>query len=180
MTEAFEPKATDVLAARRRVGWKVWCLAGLMRLLGKEKEARKLEVGFDAFCVQNNSKTDRQLVFATDALVALEASLDPSEASDYLLVWRPVTNRSGQRRSSVGCSPSAAPPPDRLQLSPVKGDLTWRRFCNTQMAGVYRALYGVELPRRQLTAQAAVAQAQGKQVGQSEDDYVTHDFVRIR
>jgi hypothetical protein len=178
MTEDFEPNVADVMAARRRVGWKVWGLAGLMRWLGKEKEARKLEVGFDAFCVQNNSKTDRQLVFATDALVALEAALDPAEAADYLLVWRPVTSLSGQkpqRRSSVGCGPSAAAAAADLHLSPVKGDLTWRRFCNTQMAGVYRAVFGVELPRRQLSAQA-----QGKQAGHSEDDYVTHDFVRIR
>lgn len=175
MTQDFEPRVSDVMSARHRVGWKVWGLAGLMRWLGKDKEARKLEVGFDAFCVQNNSKTDRQLVFATDALVALEAALDPSEASDYLLVWRPVTD-SKQRRSSVGSGPSAAAGADS-QLSPVR---TWKRFCNTQMAGVYKAVYGSEVPRRQLTAQAAAAQAQGKQVGQSEDDYITHDFVRIR
>lgn len=187
MTADFQPSDANVMSARRRVGWKVWALARLMRLLGKEKEARKLEVGFDAFCVQNNSKTDRQLVFSTDALVALEAALNPAEAADYMLVWRPVTNRAATNTkggSGKGSAPAlpltAAAAIPEGQLAPVKGDLTWRRYLNTQMAGVYRAVFGAEVPQRQLTAGAAAALAQGKELKLSLEHYILHDFVRIK
>jgi len=212
MTAAFEPNMDAVMAARRRVSWKVWALAKLMRLLGKDKEARKLEVGFDAFCVQNNSKTDRQLVFSTDALVALEAALNPAEAADYLLVWRPMTNRpvtnpasgatstaaaaGGQQRGSgsggkkgkkaaaaTAAAAAAAVPAQRAEraLAPVAGDVTWRRYLNTQMAAVYRVVFGVEIQQRQLTAAAAAATAgAGGQQQLTNDDYILHDFVKVK
>lgn len=146
-----------------------------MRWMGKEREARKLEVGFDAFCVQNNSKTDRQLVFATDALVALQAAMDPSEASEYMLVWRPVTNRGV---TTAGRDQQEISTAAKSQLAPVHGDLTWKRYLNTQMAGVYKAVFGVEVPQRQPTAAAALAAAAGAELG--EEDYIVHDFKRIR
>lgn len=198
MTADFVPNPAQVMSARRRVGWKVWGLAGLMRLLGKDKEARKLEVGYDSFCIQNNSKTDRQLVFSTDALVALEAALDPAEASDYLLVWRPVTKRPGRGTSGAGaaaaakqaagsatgsCRNGSGMPLGRAEaaLAPVAGDLTWKRYLATQMAGVYRAVFGVEVSQRQLPAAAAAAAARsGARQQPSEEQYIVHDFVRIR
>lgn len=180
MTADFEPNTAAVMSARRRVGWKVWALAGLMRLMGKEREARKLEVGFDAFCVQNNSKTDRQLVFSTDALVALEASLDPSEAAEYMLVWRPVTNRGVTTASRDHDREISAAAAVKSQLAPVHGDLTWKRYLNTQMAGVYKAVFGVEVPQRQPTAAAAAALAAAPSMELREEDYIVHDFRRIR
>ena len=198
MTADFEPNVKDVMAARRRVGWKVWALASIMRWMGKEKEARKLEVGFDSFCVQNNSKTDRQLVFSTDALVALEAALDPTDAADYLLVWRPRTNRPERSRDlggvaakqhqgsrDTGKQPADAPGVlgrSERALAPVAGDVTWRRYLNTQMASVYRAVFGAEVQQRQLSAagKAAAAAAGGTQQELSDDAYIIHDYIRIR
>lgn len=199
MSADFEPSVQGVMAARRRVGWKVWGLAGLMRLMGREKEARKLEVGFDAFCVQNNSKTDRQLVFSTHALTALEAALDPTEAADYLLVWRPVTNRPDRQTATAGgkeggaaAAAAAAAPGGVLwgssgrsenALAPVAGDVTWRRYLNTQMASVYKLLFGVEVQQRQLTAAAAVSVAAAGGAAEQklpDEHYILHDYVRIK
>jgi hypothetical protein len=101
-------------------------------MLGRVKDAQKLELGFETFCVHNNSKTDRDLTFSTLALVALEQRLDPCERGDYLLVWRPM--RVGGPEASSGA------------LEGVNGDMCWRRYCHTQMAGIYRMLYRASVP----------------------------------
>jgi hypothetical protein len=101
-------------------------------MLGRAKDAQKLELGFDTFCVHNNSKTDRDLTFSTLALCALEARLDPCERGDYLLVWRPM--RAGGADAGGGA------------LEGVNGDMCWRRYCHTQMAGIYRMLYRASVP----------------------------------
>jgi hypothetical protein len=103
------------------------------RLFGREKEAKKLEVGFETFCVHNNSKTDRDLTFSTQALVALEARLEPAERKHYLLVWRPMPDGCGE-------------PVKGGALAAVAGDMCWRRYCHTQMAGIYRMLFNTSIP----------------------------------
>jgi hypothetical protein len=182
MGPEFVPTDANVMACRRRVWWKVWAISTLLRLLGKEKEAKKLIVGYDTFCVHNNSKTDRDLVFSTHALVALEAALAPAEAAEYLLVWRPITKRSSsstdgkakqqqqQQQQWAGRS--------EVQLAPVDGDVIWRRFLHTQMAGIYRMLFGVVPEQRKMMTSAAAASQEGGEV--LEECYVEHDFRRIK
>lgn len=160
------------------------------RLFGREKEARKLQVGYETFCIHNNSKTDRDLTFSTRALVALEAALDPSERAHFLLVWRPVPDGSGE-------------PARRGALAAVGGDMCWRRYCHTQMAGIYRMLFNTSTPAvaamRHATgggalpgdvlkaaqdAAAAIssgnAAAKRHAVGDAVSHVVAHDFARIR
>eukprot|EP00775_Hariotina_reticulata_P012149 gene12149-12287_t len=231
MPADFKPSDDDVLACRRRIGWKVWALCKLLKLFGQEKEAKKLQVGFETFCVHNNSKTDKDLVFSTHALVALEATLNPAEAAEYLLVWQPVTNRcqtssngSGSKGVPAGaagalqcqhgklasiveaaadesslpsfdtcseCGASAAVPADptsaaaptagrgELALAPISGNIVWRRYFHTQMASVFRTLYGVKVVRRKMMASAVERVCeQGAQL--TDADYIEHDFVAIR
>lgn len=133
MTDGFVPSDTRVMACRAWTGWKVWVICSLLKLFGKQKEAKKLQVGFDTFCVHNNSKTDRDLTFSTLALVELERHLEPSERRGYLLVWRPMALKDGA--ASGGGA-----------LTGVAGDMCWRRYCHTQMAGIYAMLYGAAVP----------------------------------
>lgn len=162
------------MACRWRIGWKVWGIAGALRLFGREREAHKLKVGFETFCVHNNAKTDRDLTFSTHALIALEAALSPSDAPDFVIAWRPIT---GLTAASGGCTSRSGR--SARALAPMAGDITWRRYVHTQMAGVYRMLYGVEVPRRKLPAAAATAAATtGSDPAQ--DEYIEHDFVRVR
>jgi 3-oxoacyl-(acyl-carrier-protein) synthase len=177
------------MACRRRVWWKVWAISTLLRMLGKEKEAKKLVVGYDTFCVHNNSKTDRDLVFSTHALVALEAALAPAEASEYLLVWRPITKRSGSSSGSSMADSTKAKQQQQqqwagrseVQLAPVGGDVIWRRFLHTQMAGIYRMLFGIVPEQRKMMTSAAAAAAAGQECKEiREECFVEHDFRRIK
>ncbi|WIA40535.1 hypothetical protein OEZ86_013881 [Tetradesmus obliquus] len=101
MDATFEPSDAAVLSHRRSMGRRVRTVAALLRLVGRTREAKKLQVGYETFCVVNNSKTDKDLTFSTRALVALEAALAPGDASDYLLVWRPATGRTGGSSSEA-------------------------------------------------------------------------------
>jgi hypothetical protein len=186
----FVPTDANVMACRRRVWWKVWAVSSLLRLLGKEKEAKKLVVGYETFCVHNNSKTDRDLVFSTHALVALEAALAPAEMSEYLLVWRPITKRSssssGGSNGSKICSGNGQQQQQwvgrsKVALAPVDGDVIWRRYLHTQMAGIYRMLFGAVPEQRKMMASAAAAAAGGEAgEGLQEECFVEHDFRRIK
>ncbi|KAF8055926.1 fatty acyl-CoA reductase [Scenedesmus sp. PABB004] len=209
MPPSFVPSEAAVLACRRRIWWKVWAIAGLLRLAGREREAKKLVVGYEAFCVHNNSKTDRDLVFSTHALVALEAALAPDESPAYLLVWRPMqrpgasagagagagaakaggaaAKPGGGRKAGKGGAAKAAgagagaPLAGRAEaaLAPVGGDVTWRRYVHTQMAGIYRLLYGVAVdPAKPMASALAAAAAGGGEL--RPEAFIEHDFVRIK
>lgn len=210
MPAHFKPHLLSVELARHLLSWKVWAVSKLLRLLGHHKAVRKLQAGVEAFSVQNNPKNDTQLVFSSRALLALEAALDPSEAGDYLLVWRPMTQRlpegpaglgnsaqtlqnsSAAAGSSGGSSGSSSGGEGAAAggsqaggvlgggaLAPVGGDLTWRRYLHTQMAGVYSVVFGAEVPQRQ--QQAAAVAGQGKASAAATDEqYIVHDFRRIK
>jgi len=161
-------------------------------MLGRHGEAKKLEVGFDTFCVHNNSKTDRDLTFSTQALVALESRLEPSERRDYLLVWRPMPMPAG-KGDELSAATSGA-------LAGVGGDMCWRRYCHTQMAGIYRMLFrkavpptaamrhgagGAALPADMVKAaqEAAAAANEGAKKRlpiKLVDHVVAHDFVCVQ
>jgi hypothetical protein len=138
----------------------VMSISSLYRLAGKEKEAKKLAVGFETFCVHNNAKTDRDLIFSTHGLCNLADRLDPAEADDFLLVWKPRENkdRSGH-------------------LGAIDGGITWRRYVHTQMAGIYRMLFGMTVPQKgwALTEGSGAAE-----VGARSDQGVQHDFKCVK
>eukprot|EP00879_Flechtneria_rotunda_P002270 GHRR01002461.1.p1 GENE.GHRR01002461.1~~GHRR01002461.1.p1 ORF type:complete len:664 (+),score=233.63 GHRR01002461.1:802-2793(+) len=180
MPATFTPNDGNVMACRRRIGWKVWAIVSILRLMGHEKQAKKLQLGFDTFCVHNNSKTDRDLTFSTQALIALEAALDPSEAAGCLLVWRPMINRScgpkGSKERSTAAAPGGVLDHSCGALGPVAGDVTWRRYLHTQMAGIYSVMFGTEVEQHKVMAKAAA------QVGTEQlvEGCVVHDFKRIK
>jgi hypothetical protein len=176
MDSTFKPSDAAVLAHRRSMGRRVRTITALLQLVGRAREAKKLQVGYETFCVVNNSKTDKDLTFSTRALVALEAALAPEDADDYLLVWRPVTGRTTtsssakdhqqqqqqQIGSAAGAEAAAASSHAAAHLAPVGGDLVWRRYLHTQMAGVYRMLFGAAPAQRdKATAAAAAGKASG-------------------
>lgn len=161
----------------------------LHRLFGKEKEAKKLALGFDTFCVHNNAKTDRDLLFATHNLSAMASLLSPAESHEFLLVWKPTlagadaSSSSGSKRkgkkgrkggannssgSNTGTKPGSA-------LAPVGGEISWRRYLHTQMAGVYRQLYG-----KAVEQVAEIPGAADNKLMSGEDLIVRHDFRAIK
>lgn len=201
MPADFKPHMLSVELARHMLSWKVWAISKLLRLLGHQKAVRKLQAGLEAFSVQNNPKNDTQLVFSSRALLALEAALDPAEAADYLLVWRPMTQRlpegtegpanlatvrqgssssGGQGGAAAGSSEAGGGWAGGGALAPVGGDLTWKRYLYTQMAGVYSVVFGVELPQRQPMAAAAAAPAKVKAAEARQEHCIEHDFRRIK
>jgi hypothetical protein len=63
-------------------------------------------------------------------------------------------------------------------LAAMQGDVTWKRYLYTQMAGVYSVVFGRELPQQQPKPAAAVAPGVSKKVTQ--ELYIVHDFKRIK
>jgi hypothetical protein len=59
--------------------------------------ARKLQIGFESFKIINQPKTDVNLRFSTNNMQRLAALLDTTEQEEFLLLWRPKTNRGGPR-----------------------------------------------------------------------------------
>jgi hypothetical protein len=180
MGSSFKPSDAAVLAHRRSMGRRVRTISALLRLVGRTREAKKLQVGYETFCVVNNSKTDKDLTFSTRALVALEAALAPGDVDDYLLVWRPVTGRTitkssaaaeqqqhqqQEQQQQIGAAAAAASSHAAAHLAPAGGDLVWRRYLHTQMAGVYRMLFGAAPSQRDKAAGAAAAAAAAGDAG---------------
>lgn len=63
----------------------------------------------------------------------------------------------------------------------MQGDITWKRYLYTQMAGVYSVVFGQELPQQQqkpAAAGAAAASVVSRKV--AEEQYIVHDFMRIK
>ncbi|KAF8064520.1 KIN4A [Scenedesmus sp. PABB004] len=89
LTAEHEPNPAKAAKLVAWTGWKVWAVAGLLRLFGEEKVAKKLSVGFDSFRVINQPKTDVNLRFSTCNMQRLAAKLDPAERDEFLLLWRP-------------------------------------------------------------------------------------------
>jgi hypothetical protein len=54
--------------------------------------ARKLQIGFESFRVINQPKTDVNLRFSSSNMQRLAALLHPSEAEEFLLLWKPQPN----------------------------------------------------------------------------------------
>jgi len=130
--------------------------------------------------VQNNGRTDRSLTIETHGLLALEAALAPAEHAQRLLVWRPgpapadtmaasaayeeaqeVLPVAAQQDAKAAKLAAAAATAAKdaaavLEAAPLK-PISWRRFHHTQMAAVYRTLYGRVVPR---SADAGKALAQ--------------------
>ena len=114
--------------------------------------------------MHNNAKTDRDLIFSTHGLCALADRLDPSEADDFLLVWKPRDNKE-----------------PRGHLGVINGNINWRRYVHTQMAGIYRMLFGVTVPQESLPPTAAAAGGGGGGGGvPTLDQWVQHDFKCIK
>jgi hypothetical protein len=61
----------------------------------------------------------------------------------------------------------------------MQGDISWKRYLHTQMAGVYSVVFGQEVPQQQpRPAAAAVASGASKKV--AEQQYIVHNFRRIK
>jgi hypothetical protein len=76
-------------------------------LLGEEKVARKLSVGFDSFRVINQPKTDVNLRFSTANMQRLAAGLDPAERTDFLLLWKPTAPGTAGAAAVCGLATAA-------------------------------------------------------------------------
>jgi len=186
MRPSFVPDMARVRRAERKTKAKVGAVCALLRLAGDRRGAAKLHAGFASVAVQNNGRTDRSLTFETHGLLALEIALAPAEHAQRLLVWRPgpapadtlaasaayVEAASVEQGDADAAAAGVAPPPPDAAATAAAKDaaavlaaaplrpISWRRFHHTQLAGVYRTLYGRVVPR---SADAAKALAQRQQ-----------------
>eukprot|EP00210_Caulerpa_lentillifera_P002675 g2555.t1 len=68
---------------------KVCIFASVLRLLGKTKLARRLEVGFKAWDFANTPTYDMNLFFSSENVRELQANMNPEEAKELTLLWTP-------------------------------------------------------------------------------------------
>ncbi|KAF8071189.1 fatty acyl-CoA reductase [Scenedesmus sp. PABB004] len=130
MPLSFRPSPRRVRLHRAWTALKVAAACALLRLLGASRAAARLASGFAALTVFGTTKADRDLVFSTRALAALEAGLPPDERRRWPLVMRP-----------------AMPLPGGDGGHGARGVLTWRRYFHSQLAAVFSSLFRVSLPR---------------------------------
>lgn len=94
----------------------------------------------------------------------------PVELGSKLAVAGPGSRVEGCGAS--GCAEGA--------LAAMQGDVTWRRYLHTQMAGVYSVVFGQELPQQQAKSTAAAAVAPGVSKKAAQEQYIIHGFKRIK
>jgi len=66
---------------------KVWAAAKLLQLMGRSRQARAVENGFKAFCVQNTPQYARSIVSKVANARELWRSILPEERADWACVW---------------------------------------------------------------------------------------------
>ncbi|KAF6257117.1 male sterility protein-domain-containing protein [Scenedesmus sp. NREL 46B-D3] len=107
----------DEEAVKRRkywTGWKVWAAVHLLQLIGQHKTAHRLKYGYLAWEVMNSTKTDVNIFFSSRNLLQLEALLDEADAASRLFKITWTLKEGG-----------------------------WPRYIATQLAGMYRQVFGV-------------------------------------
>jgi hypothetical protein len=63
------------IALGRAITWtKIWAICGVLKVLGKTKEARMLTNAYTAFTVYNTPRYDRSILSAVDNGLALRVS----------------------------------------------------------------------------------------------------------
>lgn len=106
------------------------------------------------------SKTDKDLVFSSASLEALEQCLPPNEQQLYPLVMRPGMPLPQTHSNSSQVHDGSS--------SSNKQALTWRRYFHSQLAAVYSGLFTMKVPRVAAGAGGPTAAP------------VEHDFVFTR
>jgi hypothetical protein len=71
--------------------------------------ARKLQIGFESFKIINQPKKDVNLRFSSSNMQRLAALLDTTEQEEFLLLWKPKTNRGAGPRFMLGRGGSGLP-----------------------------------------------------------------------
>lgn len=94
-------------------------------LFGLQKAAQKLSVGYQQWAMNNDFKNDTQLLFASGALQALHARIEPEERRDYLLTF-------GPKRAEGGGEYEAGEPEH------AAAHLGWRQYSLNCLAGAGR------------------------------------------
>lgn len=111
----YRPNEEAVKRCKYWTGWKVWAAVKLLNAMGMYGTARQLHYGYLGWEIQNSTKTDRNLFFASKNLLQLEAQLDAGDAGsgDYKTSW---TIRNGG----------------------------WPRYISTNIAGMWRQVFKVK------------------------------------
>eukprot|EP00775_Hariotina_reticulata_P007405 gene7405-7614_t len=74
----------------RIISWcKIWVLGAVLRLLGKEREARLLSTAFKAFSVYNSPRYDRSIISSVDNVRQLMDAMAEAERDTWRCLWLP-------------------------------------------------------------------------------------------
>jgi len=85
----YKPNKWLLPVAKMLTYVKVCIFASVLRLLGKTKLARRLEVGFRAWDFANTSTYDMNLFFSSENVRELQRLWDPEEEAELTLLWTP-------------------------------------------------------------------------------------------
>lgn len=85
----YKPNKWLLPIAKMLTYLKVCIFASVLRLLGKTKLARRLEVGFRAWDFANTSTYDMNLFFSSENVRELQKYIDPKEEAELTLLWTP-------------------------------------------------------------------------------------------
>jgi fatty acyl-CoA reductase len=87
--EHYKPNPWLLPIAKTMTYVKVCIVASILKLAGKAKLARRLEVGFKAWDFANTPTYDLNLFFSCENVRELQALLTPEESDDLMLLWTP-------------------------------------------------------------------------------------------
>jgi hypothetical protein len=74
----------------RIIAWcKIWVVGAVLRLVGREKEARLLSNAFKAFSVYNSPRYDRSFISSVDNVRQLMDAMAEDERDTWKCLWQP-------------------------------------------------------------------------------------------
>ena len=102
-----------------------------------DRPATALSNGLSSFELLNNDKLDKDLKFATQGQNALAAMVDPQDAADFPVVWKPMTHDGKLMTDWERLSPA--------QKELCVGKISPKKYTRLMMAGVYRKMFKVTI-----------------------------------
>jgi len=137
ITDDYQPNKLVVQLNMKWTAAKVRMAVFLLRMFGMERPAMALSNGLSSFELLNNDKLDKDLTFATQGQDALAAMVDPQDAADFPVVWKPMTHDGKLMTDWETLSPA--------QKEQCVGKLSPKKYTRLMMAGVYRKMFKVTI-----------------------------------
>jgi fatty acyl-CoA reductase len=84
----YEVDKARVARCTHKVEMRVWMLGWLLRMMGREREAKRLTLGLQQWKEANSTKSNIQLFFSSEAALDIERAVALEEKREFQIIWR--------------------------------------------------------------------------------------------